>query len=151
MENLQDREKQLRGLSDSLPNSFLYQYTLDGDIPRFIYLSSGIERINGVKAELVMQDAMLLLEQIDPEQRQAYADAQAISQQELVDFVMDLRMLRADGEWRWLQARSHPSKNQNGQVVWEGIATDVTDQHLFESEINRLAQAIEQNPSGILI
>ncbi len=148
---LQDREKQLRGLSDSLPNSFLYQYTLDGDIPRFIYLSSGIERINGVKAELVMQDAMLLLEQIDPEQRQAYADAQAISQQELVDFVMDLRMLRADGEWRWLQARSHPSKNQNGQVVWEGIATDVTDQHLFESEINRLAQAIEQNPSGILI
>lgn len=150
-EELQDRETQLRSLGDSLPDSFLYQYTLEGDKPKFLYASSGIERVNGVKAELAMRDAMLLLGQIEPKQREAYAAAQATSRRDLTDFSMDLHMLRADGEWRWIQVKSRPRLKSNDQVIWDGIATDITDRYLFETEINRLAQAIEQNPTGILI
>lgn len=148
---LRDRETQLRSLGDSLPGSFLYQYTLEGDTPSFLYISSGVERINGVKAEAVMLDAMLLLSQIDSRQLDEYAAGQALSLHELSDFAIALRMRRPDGEWRWLQVRSRPRKKNNGQVIWDGIATDITDQHLFETEINRLAQAVEQNPAGVLI
>ncbi|HEX5362940.1 MAG TPA: PAS domain S-box protein [Gallionella sp.] len=148
---LQDREVQLRNLGDSLPDSFLYQYTLENDRPRFLYISSGVERLNGIKAEVVMQDAMALLGQIAPEQRDRYAETQTASQRDMSNFAMDLHMLRADGEWRWIQVKSRPRRNNNDRVVWDGIATDITDRHLFESEINRLAQAIEQNPTGILI
>ena len=148
---LSDREMQLRSLGDSLPDSFLYQYTLQGEAPTFLYVSSGVERLNGIKAGLVMQDAMLLLGQIESKQREDYAAAQAISLRDLSDFSMELHMRRPDGEWRWIQVKSHPRKNNDGRVIWDGIATDITDRHLFEKEINRLAQAIEQNPTGILI
>ena len=148
---LHDREMQLRSLSDSLPDSFLYQYTLEGDQPKFLYISSGVERLNGVKPEIAMQDGMILLGQIAPEQREAYATAQAISRQDMSDFSMDLHMHRPDGGWRWLQVKSRPRRTNDNFVIWDGIATDVTDRHLLETEINRQAQAIEQNPTGILI
>ena len=150
-EELQDRETQLRSLGDSLPDSYLYQYTLEGEKPKFLYVSSGVERVSGIKAESAMQDAMLLLGQIEARQREAYAVAQAASQRDLSDFSMDLHLLRADGTWRWMQVKSRPRRKNDGQVIWDGIATDITDRHLFETEINRLAQAIEQNPTGILI
>lgn len=148
---LQDRETQLRSLGDSLPDSYLYQYVLENGQPRFLYLSSGVERLNGVKAELVMQDATILLGQVELKQRDPYALAEAESRRDLTDFSMDLHMLRPDGEWRWVQVKSRPRQRGDGQIVWDGIATDITDRHLFETEINRLAQAIEQNPTGILI
>lgn len=149
---LREREMQLRSLGDSLPDSFLYQYTLleDGK-PKFLYISSGVERLNGISAETAMQDAMILLGQIEPAQREPYASAQAVSQRDMSDFSMDLHMCRADGEWRWIQVKSRPRRKDGEQVVWDGIATDITDRHLFEAEINRLAQAIEQNPIGILM
>ncbi|MFZ2161294.1 MAG: PAS domain S-box protein [Sideroxyarcus sp.] len=150
-EALRESEVQLHGLGDSLPDSYLYQYTLEGDKPKFIYISSGVERVNGIKAEAAMHDATVLLEQIEPQQREPYAAAQAISQRELSDFSMELHILSANGTWRWMQVKSHPFKNKDGKIVWNGVATDVTDRHLLETEINRLAQAIEQNPTGILI
>jgi len=149
--DLLDRETQLRSLGDSLPDSFLYQYTLEDDKPKFLYLSSGVERLNGLKAETVMLDAMLLLGQIDPKQIDEYAEKQAVSLRDMGDFEMELHMRRADGEWRWIQVKSRPRKNSDGQVLWDGIATDITDKHLFQTEINRLAQAIEQNPTGVVI
>lgn len=150
-DDIKDREIQLLNLGNSLPDSFLYQYTLNEGFPVFLFLSSGVERTNGVKVDHVLQDAMVLLAQIAPAQRETYAAAQAVSLQCLNNFSMELQMQRPDGEWRWLQFKSHPRKNNEGLVVWDGIATDITDRHLFEMEINRLAQAIEQNPTGVVI
>ena len=150
-DELRDKETQLRSLGDSLPDSYLYQYTLEGDKPRFLYVSSGVERLNGVKVESVMQDAMLLLGQIETKQLDAYVAAQAASQRDMTDFAMDIHMLKAGGEWRWLQVRSRPRKKNDGQIVWDGLVTDITDRHLLDTEINRQAQAVEQNPIGVLI
>ena len=150
-EALRESEAQLHGLGDSLPDSYLFQYTLEGDKPKFIYISSGVERLHGIKADAAMQDAMALLQNMDPQQREAFLAAQATSQRELSDFSMRIHVLGASGEWRWMQVKSHPFKNSDGQVIWNGVATDVTDTHLLETEINRLAQAIEQNPVAILI
>lgn len=150
-DELRDKETQLRSLGDSLPDSYLYQYTMENDKPKFLYVSSGVERLNGVKVDSVMQDAMLLLGQIEAKQLDAYAAAQAVSQRDMSDFAMDLHLLKADGEWRWLQLKSRPRKKTDGQVVWDGLATDITDRHLLDTEINRQAQAVEQNPIGVLI
>lgn len=148
---LREKEAQLRSIGDSLPGSYLYEYTKRNDQPKFLYISSGVQRLNGIGAEIVLADAMALLGQVDPVQYAAYAQAEAESQRSMTDFSMDLRMLHSNGEWRWIRVRSRPRLRENGEVVWDGIATDITDQHLYETEINRLAQAVEQNPTGVLI
>lgn len=150
-EALLENEMRLSILSDSLPDSYLYEYTYQHGKPRFLYLSSGVERLHGLKMDDVLKDAWLLLGQVEPEQLPAYHEAEAVSQRDMMDFSMDLHIKRPGNDWRWIRASSHPRKSEKGQVVWYGIVTDITDRYLFEVEINKLAQAVEQNPTGMLI
>ena len=56
-EALREGEERLRLLGDNLPNSIVYLYTHESDgTPRFLYVSAGVERLNGVKAEDVLRD-----------------------------------------------------------------------------------------------
>ncbi|MDP3876003.1 MAG: ATP-binding protein [Methylobacter sp.] len=150
-QTLCDNEMRLRTLADNLPDSYLYEFTYQDGKPHFIYLSSGVKKLHGIKAEEALQDASLLFKQIAPDLLPAYLEAEQVSQRDMTDFSMDLQFQCSPGEWRWIRIHSHPRKHDNGHVIWDGIATDITDQHLFQVEINRLAQAIEQNPTGILI
>ncbi len=148
---MNESEMRLRIMGDNLPDSYIYQFTYQDEKPRFLYISSGVERLHGVKVDDVLQDASILLKRVAPEQLPAYLEAEAASRREMTDFSMDMRLQHIGGEWRWVHIRSRPRKLENGQVVWDGLVADITDRHLFETEINRLAQAVEQNPSGILI
>ena len=131
---LRESEERMRQLGDNLPDSYVYQYTQDADgTPRFLYLSVGVERLHGVSREEVLRDAGALHGQIDPVQIQAMAALEADSLHEMTDFGMELHMCRADGRWRWMQVRSRPRRREDGRVVWDGVATDVTDRKQAET------------------
>jgi PAS domain S-box-containing protein len=133
---LRESEERLRLLDDNLPDSYVYQFTRDADgTPRFLYLSSGVERVHGVKTEAGVRDAALLRDQTAPEQRAALAEAEAASLRHLSDFEMELRVCRADGQWRWVQMRSSPRRNADGQVIWDGVATDITERKQVEDAL----------------
>jgi len=145
-------EEQLRLLGDNLPDSYVYQYTHDADgKPRFLYLSSGVERVHGVKAEDVIGDAGVLHGQISADQRAALQAAEMNSFRNLADFTIELRMLRPDGDWRWLQLCSRPRRESDGRVVWDGVATDITGSKRAEAERRRLSDIIERSLNEIFI
>ncbi len=55
---LRESEERLRHLGDSLPDSAVFRYSHDSEgRPRFLYISAGVEQLNGVRAEDVMRDA----------------------------------------------------------------------------------------------
>ena len=152
LERLAESEALLRGIADSLPDSYLYEYTLDSTgQAHFLHLSSGVQRLHNVSREAALADASLVLSQIAAEQRAEFQLAEEVSRRSMSDFSMDLRVHPADGDSRWLRLHSQPRQQPDGKIVWDGLATDITDQHLYESEINRLAQAMEQNPTAVLI
>lgn len=151
-QNLMESEKRLRSLENNIPDSFLYQLGFDANgKPFYLHLSDGISKVCGLNPQAVLKEPDLLFSQVDPEQIPAYLAAKAASTQNMSDFSMDLHIHRADGEWRWVHAKSHPEYDNNNQLVWHGIVTDVTDHHLLLSEIGRMAQAIEQNPTSMFM
>ncbi|MGR8932988.1 MAG: EAL domain-containing protein [Gammaproteobacteria bacterium] len=136
---LQQSELRLRILGDRLPDSYLYEYSRDAQgRPQFLYLSSGIERLHGIAAAEALADAGKLIAQIAAEQLPSYRAAEAESERQMSDFAMDIRMCRADGQWRWLQMRSSPRSDGRGGIVWDGVATDITERVA-------LMQALENN------
>lgn len=151
---LRESEQRIRRLGDNLPDSFIYQYTHDADgSPRFLYVSAGIERLNGVTVEEVLNDAGALHRQVDPEQFPALEEAEQASARDLTTFAMDLRMRRPDGEWRWMQVSSTPTRTPDGRVVWDGVQTDITDRKEYEREVkrlNRLYSALSQVNQAIV-
>jgi PAS domain S-box-containing protein len=153
---LRTNETRLRMLSDQIPDSFLYQFGLDGTgAPRFDYISAGVERLCGVKAEEVLRDPLLLFHQMDPAMLSAYQEAEAVSARDLTPFTLDFRNRRADGEWRWFRVRSAPRKTQDGSLSWEGIATDITkqkvDQLRLEESETRFRRVVENAGDAIFL
>ena len=98
---LAENEACLRLVGDNLPDSYVYQFEQDaGGNPRFTYVSAGVERVHGLKADEVLRDATVLLGQMDVSQREAHAAAVAESARNLSDFRMELRVRRGDGSAR---------------------------------------------------
>ncbi len=137
-------EERLRELADSLPDSAVYQYKREpGGRPRFLYLSAGIEKLNGVRVVDALRDADLLLNQIPPEYRKSLVEAARRSARELSDFTLDVPMRRPGGELRWMRSRSRPERTLDGGVIWRGMHTDITDSKRAEEELKRLNRTLQ--------
>jgi PAS domain S-box-containing protein len=146
---LRESEERLRSLGDNLPVSYLYQYVRRADRPKFLYLSAGVERIHGMPAEEAIVDSSALFEQIGPEQYNALVQVEQLCLARMTDFETEISIQRRDGQHRWLLIRARPRALANGEIVWDGVATDITArkladaQHQEVQEQLRVAQKLE--------
>ncbi len=126
----------LRRLIDSLPDSMVYRYGRDDDgMLRLHYVSAGVERLHGVRAEDALRDASVLTNQLLPQYCQPLADAEERSARELSDLEIEFEIRRSDGEIRWIRIKSRPEKTTDGRVMWEGIATDITAHRIAQEAL----------------
>ena len=137
---LRESELRLRVLSDNLPDSAVFQYVHDATgIPRFLYVSAGIEQLCGVRAEDVLRNASALLDQISPAHAQQLAEANLHSARELSDITLEMPVRLPDGALRWMRLRARPRRLQGGQLVWDGVQTDITERKRRERNLGFLA------------
>jgi PAS domain S-box-containing protein len=55
----------------------------------------------------------------------------------------EMRLRRADGEYRWFQVRTVPQRNEHGDVIkWYGIGNDIEDRKQAEVQTQMLIDAI---------
>ena len=124
---LRESEERLRSLTDNMPDGYLYQITVAPDGTRlFTHISSGVERIHGIAAADILADATRLYATIDPEQWTALSAAEERSRQDQIDFSMELRMRRADGQYGHCLVRSRPRAGADGTLTWDGVVQDIT-------------------------
>ena len=147
-QQLQDSEARLHLVGDNLPDSYIFQYMHEADsTPRFTYVSAGVERVHGVTAAEILRDSSQLLAQIDPGQRALQAAAEMESARNLIDFGMELRAQRPDGQTRIIHVRSKPRLTPEGKVLWDGLCQDITDRKQAEEAHNiksaQLSNAVE--------
>ena len=131
-----ENDERLRTLEDNLPDCYVYQHLHEaGGSLRFTHLSAGIEKLSGVRRQDVLRNAGALFEQIDPKQLPLLLEAEAVSQEKMSDFQMEVRLRRSDGEWCWLQMRARPRQRADGQILWDGVATDITARRQMQESL----------------
>ncbi len=149
---LSSSEARIRGLGDNLPNGFIYQLIKDNeDAPRFVYVSSGITRIIGITPEEALSDSSALYAQIDRSMITEFMVREAESRRNLQDFEAEFRIVDRTGRQRWISARSRPRVDVDGQVLWDGVALDITEQRLAEDRLKLTASVFEYANEGIMI
>jgi len=127
-------EERLRQLGNNLPDSYLFQFTRQADgTPHFLYVSEGVERIHGISPADVLRDATTLHGLTHPDQVPSLIAAEQESQRTLQDFAQELHVRLANGDWGWILIRSRPRKMADDQVVWDGLATDISAQRRNEN------------------
>jgi diguanylate cyclase (GGDEF)-like protein/PAS domain S-box-containing protein len=146
-------EQDLHALTDHLSVA-VYRYRLEADgQPRVLYVSSAIRDLFGVSAETAMQDAGQLFQRIHPEDLPGVIAADRVASDALAEFSHEMRIVRDDGQVRWLYLNSVPQQMADGSYAYNGFIEDVTarrqaQQQLQHSEA-KLRRLIDTATEGI--
>ncbi|BAY26392.1 multi-sensor signal transduction histidine kinase [Calothrix sp. NIES-2100] len=125
---LQQQQAFLRAIGDRIPNGYIYQMVQERDgSNRFYYISAGVERTNGFKAEAVLADASLLFNNVVPEDIPYLLTKQQESVQTMSVFDVQLREYSPEGDIHWVRLCSTPRRLDDGRISWEGIRLDITE------------------------
>jgi PAS domain S-box-containing protein len=155
-EELSAKEARLRAIGDRLPDSVVYQTIREADgTVRFLYVSAGIERINGLSVPDVLRDYSLIYNQILEEDRPKILAARAESARSMSVFDVEVRSRRTDGEVRWIRLSAAPRPLPDGRIIWDGIERDITERKRTEAALReseeKFARVFQASPDAIVI
>jgi PAS domain S-box-containing protein len=150
-ESLRESEERLRLLGDNLPDSAVYQYTHEHNGRKcFLYFSAGVERLNGVTVQEVLQDASKLHSQIPAQYLVSLLAEEKRSAGDMTDFDMEVPMRKPDGQLRWMRLHSRPRRLPDGRVLWDGVQTDITTQKEVEERLRQSAIELKAVNSSLV-
>jgi two-component system cell cycle sensor histidine kinase/response regulator CckA len=115
-----------------------------------LYVSPAYEKIWGRTCESLYEDFQTLEDSIHPEDRERIAGAMD-GDRDVKSRVQEFRILRPDGEIRWIRSRTYPVRNEEGEILRHaGINEDITDLKAAEKERSRLAAITEYSDDSFL-
>lgn len=131
--SLEESERRLRQMAESIGEVF---YLHEPDLGDVLYLNPAFEEIWGRPVEEVYEDPGVWLESVHPDDRErVIAEATA---REATGFELEYRIVRPDGEVRWIRDRGFPVTDESGEPVRvAGVARDVTEQKTTELRLRR--------------
>ncbi|WP_211531330.1 PAS domain S-box protein [Methanocalculus chunghsingensis] len=129
-------EEQLSIISDTIPDSIIYQIeTSPSGERRFLYISSGIESICGITVEDACRDASLLYSRIIPDDYEQLAWREAASLETMTPMTTEFRIRDRNDDIRWILLRAVPEVRSDGSIIGYGVAVDITDRKLMEEDL----------------
>lgn len=123
LEEAQQAELLLRQMAESIGEVF---WLTDLTKRQMLYISPAYESIWGRSCQELLDDPRSWLAAIHPEDRERVLQA-ALEKQVLGLYDEEYRILRPDGEIRWIRDRAFPVRDRQAEIYRvAGVATDIT-------------------------
>ena len=141
-------EEKFRQLATNITEVF---WICSPDLQKMHYVSPAYELIWGRSAESLYANPQNFAEAIFPEDRENVFKDFTDTVAGKSDRGIDYRMMRPDGEMRWIHAQGYPVLDDTGKVIRvTGIATDITERKRTEQALQvsetRYRTLFEANP-----
>jgi diguanylate cyclase (GGDEF)-like protein/PAS domain S-box-containing protein len=145
-ELLNQSEERLESILNSLEDVV---WSADAIASKLLYLNPAAEKVYGRPKEEFLKNFNLRLEVIHPDDRKRNEIQQSIPLLlESGSLDLEYRILRPDGEIRWLSDRSHVVKNERGETIrLDGIIYDITERKLAQEKL--LHDALHDSLTGL--
>ena len=135
-EALRESERHFQKLTANVPG-MIYQFVQrpDGSMA-FPFVSSGARDIYELEPTSIQQNAAIVIDLIHPDDRESFEDSVAVSAKTLQPWRWEGRFVLASGKLKWLQAASQPELQANGDILWDGLLMDITEQKQTEATLH---------------
>ncbi|HWP22896.1 MAG TPA: PAS domain S-box protein [Candidatus Binatia bacterium] len=148
---LRDSEERFRQLAENIREVF---WLSTPDKQRMIYVSPAYEEIWGRSCESLYRSPLDWMEAIHPEDREEVVRA-ALEEQTKGAYDLAYRIVRPDGQVRWIRDRAFPVRDADGQIYRiAGIAEDITHEKNAEEALRtseaRLKAVLNSVLDGII-
>ncbi len=138
---LRNSEEQLRLMGDNLPDGYVYRYKIDQQgHAGLLHISAGVEKLHGFTPAELLNDVEPLFAQMVPESLAEYRLEEAECMREMKNYKGTLLFNLADGRQRWVDFQSSPQRLNDGSVIWDGVAIDVSQRIQSEQKLVFLAR-----------
>lgn len=139
------------GLVQRIPvGVYKYRMRADGGIA-FEYVSPRWCELLDVSEDEVMRDPGAALAPIHADELERLARLNDEAHRNLRRFEWEGRVVRKNGEVRWLHIESQPTLMENGDILWDGIQYDVTDRRKVEETLRITASVFDNSQEAIVI
>jgi PAS domain S-box-containing protein len=146
---LQETKTKFQRITESLPG-MICRYILHPDgSDEITYISPQVRQICELEPKVVLQDISHLWARIHPEDVPDVQRAVQASARSLNPFFIEQRLILPKAGLRWVQISSRPERQDNGDVVWDGVVIDITDRKKLEQEQTKLTEILEATPDYI--
>ena len=131
----QEQQRFLRDVMDASPG-VVFRYVLHPDgARRFAFISQGISAAAGLNAEKVMADPSEMWRRLHPEDFTDLRNTLVSSVETLAPIRFTFRLYGDDGVMFWIRFTAVTKREDDGSVVWNGTATDVTSYKEIEDRL----------------
>ncbi len=147
-------QQQLATMAANIPGS-VYRALLHPDGTMSMpYISPGVREVTGIGPEEVMARPEMLTEIIHPEDKSSFDSSVAASRASLLPCDRQYRIVLNSGEVKWVQDSARFSQNENGDIIIDGVALDISDRKEAESALRQSEQrfrSLIENATDITI
>jgi diguanylate cyclase (GGDEF)-like protein/PAS domain S-box-containing protein len=141
---LEESLARLRKISQRLPGVvYVFMLKPDGSMS-MPYASDAVRDIFGLDPEQMRHDARIVLDFVPAEEHEPLLRSIDDSARELTPWRHEFRIMRRDGEMRWLYGNSMPEREPDGTTLWYGFITDITERKLLEDDRKRAEEEREE-------
>jgi len=138
---LKESEERFTQLANSIDSIF---WLRSGDNTRMLYISPAYEKIFGRTVQSLYDNPDSFIEAIHNEDRQKVIEEYQKESQGH-PFNLEYRIVRPDGSFRWIWARSYPVSDANGQICrFAGSAEDITDNKNAETALRKSQENLKR-------
>ncbi len=139
-QKLRESEERLQSLLGAMED-VIWSSSLD--LSTLFYVSPSVMEIYGRPPDAFLTRPLLWLEVVHPDDRVIAEQArQALST--MGEFDVEYRIVRLDGDLRWLHDRGHIIKDDAGRPLRiDGIASDITERKRLQAQLRRTERVAE--------
>lgn len=132
---VQETERKLSELAERTDDVL---FMFDGDWSELLFVNSAYEEIWGGSIDELEEDPTSFLDLVHPEDKEAARE----SVEQLLEgesSLVEYRVVRPDGESRWIHGDAKPIRDEDGNVVRiVGLARDITEQKERELQLESI-------------
>ena len=130
----EDRYRQLVG---NVP-SVIYQRVLRSDGSTYYpFVNDAVRSVYGVEPAEVTSGRITLRDLLHSEDRDRIEMDGARAARALQPWTLEARIVTKAGQMKWVQGSARPRRLPNGDIVWDGVITDITERKQAEDELRR--------------
>ncbi|MBL1200358.1 MAG: PAS domain S-box protein [Nostoc sp. GBBB01] len=100
-----------------------------------LYISSGCKNLYEIEPEIIQADFRLLCKLIHPLDIKAFAESITACSTTVSPWHWQGRIITPSGKLKWIQGSSIPERQANGDLLWNGLVMDITEQKQVQEKL----------------
>lgn len=129
-------ESRLASIADNIPG-YIYRIVMTADgTANIVYASPSIRKFLGTDEH---EHLRTFDDHVHPDDYDELMTAIRNSAANMSIFREEFRLISQDGTTHWLRTDAPPRRMGNGEIVWDGVAVEISAEKRWESEIASLA------------